>query len=224
VSKGSGFFLVLDGIDGCGKSTLSKHLADYFKNNYQKIFSTYLTAEPSTGVIGKIIRTFLKDPSIPASVDALLFAADRIDHCNREILPHLEKGSLVISDRYRESSYIYQSLQGEGEGKGITLDWIKSLNKFSFTPDLTIILDIDPEVSLNRKIEQNQADPEAMEKFENLSFQKQIRAEFKSLVSSSIAGKEEIFHIINADQPIEKVLAEVLEVLTPLLGKKGLLN
>ena len=114
----SGFFLVLDGIDGCGKSTQAKKLSKYFKSND---IQTLLTAEPSDYDLGKILRTYLQNPGVPASVDALLFAADRIEHCNKEILPLLKKGFIIISDRYRDSSYIYQSIEGRNEFQSIGL-------------------------------------------------------------------------------------------------------
>ncbi|MHA1562417.1 MAG: dTMP kinase, partial [Promethearchaeota archaeon] len=157
-----GFFLVLDGIDGCGKSTQAKKLSDYFKTND---IQTLLTAEPSDYDLGKILRKYLQNSKVPASVDALLFAADRIEHCDKEILPLLKKGFIVISDRYRDSSYIYQSIEGRNEG--VSMDWIKKINKFSLIPDLTIIIDIDPKIGLKRKRNQaNNSNNQSLDKFE----------------------------------------------------------
>ncbi|TFH30180.1 MAG: dTMP kinase, partial [Promethearchaeota archaeon] len=84
-----GLFITIEGIDGCGKSTLSRILAKYLKEHQIPVF---LTAEPSKGIIGQLIRQNLQQNDVPAAIDALLFAADRIDHGTREILPWLQKG------------------------------------------------------------------------------------------------------------------------------------
>ena len=130
------FFIVLDGIDGSGTSTHSKLLFGFLELFNLKV---YLTQEPSSNEIGLLIRKYLKNKDIPPSTDALMFAADRDLHYRNEIKPKLDQGYIVISDRYVESSLIYQSLQSQE----ISLEWVKVLNKFATPPDLTIILDID---------------------------------------------------------------------------------
>ena len=141
MSKWSGLFLVLDGIDGCGKSTQAKLLFEYF---VKLKIPTKLTTEPSQGELGKILRKYLKDPTTPAALDALLFAADRVEHCHNEILPFVNMGEIVITDRYIDSSLVYQSIQGENQG--ITMEWVRELNKYCLIPDISIILDLDPEI------------------------------------------------------------------------------
>ncbi|MHA1584507.1 MAG: dTMP kinase [Promethearchaeota archaeon] len=217
-----GLFFVLDGIDGCGKSTQTALISDYFLKNQIKILRT---AEPSNGDLGKILRKILKDPETPAALDSLVFAADRIDHCNSEILPALQEGKIVLSDRYRESSYVYQSIQGQSSG--ITLDWIKELNKFSLEPDLTFILDLDPKIALERKFKQNQDAGAEMEKFENINFQKAIRKAFLDLVNGEeqIEKKNKTFKyiIIDANQDIDRIFNQILSIIIEKAKEKQIL-
>ena len=160
-------FIVLDGIDGSGTSTHSKLLTGFLS---LKGLKTYLTQEPSNSDVGKLLRTYLKDNKIPASIDALLFAADRVLHYHNDIKKKLEEGYIVISDRYLESSIAYQSSQSES----ISVEWVKSLNKFAGRADLTIILDIDPKLSLTRKPNK------ILDKFEDTLFLEKVRKDFDS--------------------------------------------
>ncbi len=209
----SGFFLVLDGIDGCGKSTQAKKLCNYFKSND---IQTLLTAEPSDYDIGKMLRKYLQNSEIPASVDALLFAADRIEHCNKEILPLLNKGSIIISDRYRDSSYIYQSIEGKNEG--VSIDWIKNINKFSLIPDLTIIIDIDPKIGLKRKRKQAiNSQNQSLDKFEIDEFQNLIREEFIKIVKNSVVSDEGIHILIDGNGSEEEVFNKIMQVIKSYL-------
>jgi dTMP kinase len=196
-------FIVLDGIDGSGTTTHSKLLAGFLSLKGLKI---YLTHEPSNSEIGKLLRDFLKDDKIPPSTDALLFAADRDLHYRNDIKMKLEEGYIVISDRYIESSIIYQSCQSES----ITIEWVKSLNKFAGKPDLTIILDIDPKMSLARK---NQRD---LEKFEDTSFLEQVRKLYIT------RAKEEGYSIINTDDIIELVQENIQQIVLNKLKAKGI--
>ena len=99
----TGFFLVLEGIDGSGKTTVAQNLCSFFEKHDITVVQT---AEPSQGQIGRIIRNNLQDNTIHPAVDALLFAADRLEHGFNEILPALNDGKIVISDRYIDSSLI----------------------------------------------------------------------------------------------------------------------
>jgi len=192
--------LVLDGIDGSGTSTHSKLLKGYLESNG---FEVHLTQEPSNSEIGKLLRKFLKDTDIPPTTDALMFAADRDLHYNNEIKKNLDKGMIVISDRYIESSIIYQSLSSED----ISVEWIKLINKFAGKPDLTIILDIDPKISLYRK-----TDPE-LEKFEDTSFLEKVRSLYLS------RAKKEGYQVVNSDDIIEIVQEKIQDIVLEKLKK-----
>lgn len=213
-TKKKGFFLVIEGIDGCGKSTLIQALARYFK---AKNIPVHITAEPSQFEIGKLIRQSLQNSHIPAALDALLFAADRVDHCFREISPLLAQGYVVISDRYRDSSFVYQSIQGKQEG--LDSAWIRSLNRYSLNPDVTVLLDIDPAISHARRTAQNTVNGTVLEKFENLDFQRQIRAEFLQLVMNS---SEDPHIILDANVDPEVLLQGVLRGISPFLAASSL--
>ncbi|MHA1534011.1 MAG: dTMP kinase [Promethearchaeota archaeon] len=195
-------FIVLDGIDGAGTTTHSKLLAGFLS---LKGLKTYLTREPSSSEIGKLLRIYLKDERIPASTDALLFAADRVLHYKNEIKKKLEEGYIVISDRYIESSIAYQSSQSDE----ITIEWIENLNLFAGEPDITIILDIDPKISLSRK---NQ---EFLEKFEDTSLLDKARRVY--LTRAEKLG----YSIINTNNIIELVQTEIQTIVLNILKEKG---
>ena len=190
--KDKPFFLVLDGIDGCGSSTHSKLLKGYLESNE---FKVYLTQEPSNSEIGKLLREFLKNSKIPPTTDALMFAADRDLHWS-EIKKKLDEGMIVISDRYIESSIIYQSLSSDE----ISMEWVKLINKFAGKPDLTIILDVDPKVSLARKKDQE------LEKFEDTTFLEKVRSLYLS------RAKVEGYRVVNSDDIIEIVQETIQKI------------
>ena len=88
---------------------------------------------------------------------ALLFAADRMDHIETEIVPTLTEGGVVISDRYDASSLAYQSVTS-GTAPGSAVEWIRHINRYARRPDLTIVLDVPPEVAASRRVERGEAD------------------------------------------------------------------
>jgi dTMP kinase len=196
------FFIVLDGIDGSGTTTHSKMLASYLEMLGLKV---HLTHEPSKNEIGLLLRQYLKNNDIPPSTDALLFAADRDLHFKREIKPKLDQGYIVISDRYIESSIIYQSVQSDE----ISIEWIKQINKFAGSPDLTIILDIDPKVSLARKAQG------ILEKFEETKFLDKVRALYLD------RAKEEGYQLIDTNNIIEIVQQKIQTIVIKKLKEKG---
>ncbi len=112
-----GAFICIEGLDGCGKTTQAKLLVEKLQKSHNAVY----TAEPSRGKIGTFIRNRIlygeKRP--PTDVEALLFAADRIEHVENEIKPALAQGQLVISDRYVYSSLAYQG------SAGLSLEWIE---------------------------------------------------------------------------------------------------
>jgi dTMP kinase len=129
-----GTHIVLEGIDGAGTTTQRACLAAALKN---RGFEIHETAEPSALPVGKLIRRALqKDISWEPSQFALAFALDRLDHVQEEILPAMQAGKIVLSDRYVISSLVYQSLE-------LPLDWVKSLNQHAPEPDLTLLVDLE---------------------------------------------------------------------------------
>jgi len=137
-----GAFIVLEGLDGSGKTTQAKLLVNRLKQSRKAVY----TAEPSRGKIGMFIRKQIlyAEKRPPVCVEGLLFAADRIDHMQREVQPALENGHLVVCDRYIYSSLAYQG------GEGLGLDWIQTINEYALKPDLALFIDVSPETVLNR--------------------------------------------------------------------------
>ena len=162
-----------------------------------------MTQEPSNSKIGSLIREFLKDKSVPPTTDALLFAADRDLHYNNEIAKKLDEGYIVISDRYIESSIIYQSIQSEK----ISIEWVKEINKFVSIPDITIILDIESNIALARKTDTS------LEKFENVEFQNKVRELYLE------RAKQENYYVDNTNDIIELVQEEIQKIILTKLGK-----
>jgi dTMP kinase len=137
-----GTFICIEGLDGCGKTTQAKLLAKKLGKNYNAIY----TAEPSRGKIGTYIRNsyLYGEKRFSIALEALLFAADRIEHLEREVLPALDEGNIVISDRYVYSSLAYQG------AAGLSLEWIEKINEHALKPDLGVFIDIELETAMNR--------------------------------------------------------------------------
>jgi len=137
-----GAFICIEGLDGCGKTTQAKLLA----KKLMKSHIAFYTAEPSRGNIGTFIRKrcLYGEKRLSTVVEALLFAADRFEHVENEILPALREGRLVISDRYVYSSLAYQG------AASLSLEWIETLNEQALKPDLAVFIDVELETVMNR--------------------------------------------------------------------------
>jgi dTMP kinase len=194
-----GAFIAIEGVDGAGSSTQTKMLvAALSASDYPAI----ATKEPNPdGHIEATIRVFLKEEKAIPALDALLFAADRVEHIERYIKPWLIEKKIIVSDRYFESTLAYQAAQG------LDPRWILALNRWALKPDLTLILDINPAISLPRK----ESKPD---RFERSEFLDKVRANFLRrarrmgyLVLDSSKPKEEVHrNIIAAVEPILKRL------------------
>ncbi len=158
-------FITLEGIDGSGKSTQIKLLEENLTKAGHKVYSTY---EPTSGSIGKLIRSVLKgELAMDERAIAGLFVADRIDHLTNQsdgILKKLEEGYTVLSDRYYFSSYAYHAAH-------MDMDWVIHANSLSaqlLRPDFTVYIDISAEASMER-IYKNRSFTELYENLENLN-------------------------------------------------------
>lgn len=146
----TGLFIALEGTDGSGLSTQTARLADWFRAAGRPVQTT---KEPTTGPAGAIVRLALTHRlghateagfrPLDEATMALLFAADRMDHLASEVVPRLERGVTVVCDRYVLSSYAFQSL-------GADLEWLRALNARARVPDLTVLIDVPAEVSVER--------------------------------------------------------------------------
>lgn len=137
-----GAFICVEGLDGCGKTTQAKLLVNKLRRDYDAVY----TAEPSKGKIGRFIKKhYLHSSKRGSSIaEALLFAADRVEHLEDEVLPALKMGKVVVSDRYVYSSLAYQG------AAGLNLEWIERLNEHALRPDLAIFIDVKPETVVQR--------------------------------------------------------------------------
>ena len=191
-----GVFIVIEGLDGSGKTTQTYLLAQKLSKNYP----VNLTAEPSRGKIGTFIRQccLYEDKRLPTEAEALLFAADRIEHLQNEIKPALDEGKIVVCDRYTYSSLAYQG------SAGLSLDWIKTINARALQPDFAIFIDVPPEKVLNRLQRKKSV-------METLETQQKVREVYLKYVE-----KGELVSI-NGDNPkdavAEALYAKVLELL-----------
>ncbi len=140
---GKGWLICIEGLDRSGKTTQSRLLVKALKS---RGLDAVYTTEPSTGDIGKFIKRYIlkRRKRVSALIEALLFAADRIDHVEREIKPMLEKGKIVVSDRYIYSSFAYQG------AAGLDMKWLKEINKMVPEPDLAIYLDVPINIIIER--------------------------------------------------------------------------
>jgi dTMP kinase len=196
-----GIFIVIEGLDGSGKTTQATLLEKKLEKNYKVL----LTAEPSRCKIGTFIREsyLYEDKRLPTEAEALLFAADRIEHMYKEVKPALDVEKLVICDRYVYSSLAYQG------SAGLSLEWIKTINARALQPDFSIFIDVSPE----RVIERLQRKKSVMETLET---QKKVREVYLKFVE-----KGELVRI-DGDKP-KDVVAENLyaKVLGLLKDAKG---
>lgn len=158
--KNRGAFICIEGIDGSGKTTQAKLLANRLKISHNAVY----TAEPSRGKIGTYIKKsyLYGEKRLSIVLEALLFAADRIEHLENEIFPSLDKGRLVISDRYVYSSLAYQG------AAGLSLNWIKKINEHALEPDLAVFIDVNPETVMRRLKPKKSV-------MENIDTQKKVR-------------------------------------------------
>ena len=190
-----GRFVVLDGIDGSGTTTHAKLLKDWLIHNGYVVM---LTQEPTDREIGKMIRKNIRTTKTSAELDALLFAADRLDHVENVIKPSLTTKKVVISDRYVESAIAYQTVAG------LEMGWVLELNKFIINPDLTIILDIEPQIGLSRK-------KKLTDKFEKIEFLQKVREIYLQRAES------QSYPIINTNRPINIVQEDLQQHIQSIL-------
>ncbi len=202
VSANMGKFIVIEGLDGAGKSTQTEILTEKLLSRGVKVINH---AEPTESEFGKMCREVLSGrKKITKSQLALLFTADRIEHnvsATDGINMHLQSGDTVICDRYYYSTLAYQ-------GVDVGIDWLKSLNlgcEDIRKPDLCIFLDLTPEKSMERIKANRNADE--IEIYENLEYLKSIRKRFYNVINS-LKDSENIC-VINADGTVDEVASRI---------------
>nr|WP_255216598.1 dTMP kinase [Pseudenhygromyxa sp. WMMC2535] len=170
--------MVFEGIDGSGTTTQCRLIAERLRARGHRVVET---REPSPGAVGRLTRELLADdPERPRSVDpaclALLFAADRLEHLRREILPALDDGQIVLCDRYVVSSWVYQSLDCDPQ-------WVRAINREARWPDLTFVFDLPAEVGLARVASRRAQTDEAVERFDLPATQRRLAAGYAEVLA-----------------------------------------
>ena len=183
-------FVTFEGIDGSGKSTVSKLVFEKLKSEG---YDAVLTFEPTDSYIGKMVQKCIETDSDPF-VTAFTFIADRIDHC-KKIREWLDEDKIVLCDRYAESTYAYQGAQME-DLMDNPIKWLQELSKNRIiTPDRTFTFVIDPEDSLSRIQNRDKLIP-----FEKKKFLEKVHKNYLKLSE----GKR--FVKIDATKPIAKLV------------------
>lgn len=200
----SGRLIVLEGLDGAGTTTQVRRLVEHLDAHGTPAHGT---REPSDGPVGRLIREMLTGGhSIPGQklsqgTFGLLFAADRLDHLQREVDPKLAAGVTVVSDRWYHSSLAYQ-------GTGADRDWIAMLNARARRPDLTLFLQVRPEVAAQRRA----AAGRTQELFEDLRMQQEVDAGYHATIAELRAQGERI-ELLDGEQTEDQVFAAILRAI-----------
>jgi dTMP kinase len=191
-----GAFICIEGLDGCGKTTQAKLLVKKMRKSQNAVY----TAEPSHGKIGAFIRKscLYGEKRLSSVVEALLFAADRLEHVENEVLPALNQGRLVVSDRYIYSSLAYQG------AAGLSLEWIEKINEHALRPDFAIFIDVDPKIVMQR-LKPNKS------VMENLETQRKVREVYLKYVAKGELTR------IDGDKPQKEVAEAVSAVVLKFL-------
>tara|TARA_B100002003_G_C13879643_1_gene429541 strand:+ start:43 stop:660 length:618 start_codon:yes stop_codon:yes gene_type:complete len=201
-------FITLEGIEGSGKTSSLKSITDLLD---KKNISYVVTREPGGSSIGKELRAILLDPEteISPEVELLLMLSDRKDHVEKIILPNLEKGNWVVSDRFMDSSIAYQG-GGRQLGKKLIISLSEYLNLPQ--PDLTLLFDLPVETSLSRVKARGELD--RFEK-EELEFHKRIRNTYLDLAKNN----SNRIKIIDSSEKIESMLNNVKQAIEKLFNE-----
>lgn len=195
-----GVFVTFEGGDGVGKSTQAERLQEWLE---AQGYTTVRTREPGGTEVGRLVRDIVLHHrgEIVARAEALLYAADRAQHVATVVRPALERGDIVIQDRYFDSSLAYQ-----GAGRVLGRDEVRRLSLWAvegLIPDVTVLLDLDPDIARERR--EAQGKPFDRLEAEEAEFHENVRREFLALADAEPAR----FLVVDASQPVDDIAAEV---------------
>lgn len=209
--------ITLEGIEGSGKSTQMKRIAAHLKNKGRRCV---LTREPGDTAIGKKIRAILLDPengALTSLSELFLYAADRAQHLGERVLPSLAAGDIVVSDRFFDATTAYQ-----GHARGLDLAVIEKIHDMvlkGLRPDVTLLLDLPPEVGLRRALSAIEAGDRTVSesRFEQeaMAFHEKVRKGYLALA----AAEPNRFVVIDATASVDEVTEEILATIDARLTR-----
>ena len=207
--KNKGFFITFEGIDRCGKSTQAQYLASRLQD---KKLDVVLFREPGSTVVSEQIRRILlsvESGDIDPRCELMLYSAARAQLVSEQLIPDLNKGQIVIFDRFYHSTTAYQ-----GYGRGLSIKTIASINKFvsqGLAPDISFLIDISPEAA---SLRYDQAGRDRLERA-SMEFFKKVHEGYLDMVK-----KEANFFAIDGTKSIEKIAGEIWQKVSALLPDK----
>lgn len=208
-------FITFEGIEGTGKTTQIKLLKAFLEGAGQEV---KVTLEPGGSRIGKELRKILLNmdsTDITGECELFLYLADRAQHVSQVVKPAVDKGAVVISDRFADSTIVYQ-----GYGRGLDPKLLRELNDVAVCgnwPDLTVLLDIDPEVGLKRamtrNLQENKMQEEGRFEAESLEFHNRVR---EGYLTWAALNNDRIM-VVDADQTPDEIFEVVKDKVSQML-------
>lgn len=208
-----GLFITVEGPEGAGKSTIIKKMADELTEKGRDVI---LTREPGGITIAEEIREVILDPKNTAMderTEALLYAAARRQHLAEKVIPSLDKGSIVLCDRFLDSSLAYQ-----GHARGIGMEEVYSINKFAIgdtMPDITLYFDVEPEIGLERISAHKGREVNRLD-LETIDFHERVREGYLMLLEKF----PERIKKIDASASFDEVYQNALELIEKYIDER----
>jgi dTMP kinase len=203
----TGVFVCFEGGEGAGKSTQARRLREWLE---AEGYAVRLTFEPGDTAVGKELRRIVLDPStgeLSHRTEALLYAADKAEHVETVVQPALDRGAVVVTDRYVDPTLAYQ-----GAGRDLLVDEVERVARWAtrdLRPHLTVVLDLEPEHGLGRFSERDRIEQEGAD------FHERVRAGFLRLAEAD----PDHYLVLDARDPVEDIAAAIHARVLPLLGQ-----
>jgi dTMP kinase len=204
---GVGVFVCFEGGEGSGKSTQSRRLASWLE---EQGYAVVLTFEPGDTEVGRQVRTIVLSPEtgkLSHRTEALLYAADKAEHVDTVVQPALDRGEVVITDRYVDSMLAYQ-----GAGRDLDLDEVEHVARWAthdLRPHLTVVLDLEPEHGLGRFEERDRIEGES------LAFHERVREGFLRMAKA----EPDHYLVLDARLDVDEITAQIRAAVVPLLDQ-----